>query len=89
MGRIFGIQSYWAAGQWGIADLTVGSTVGKHYIIYDVFPPMACLIGELGGCRHTETISFCLHQLFCPQRFVMIELVVDYRLVTTKGYENQ
>ena len=52
MGRIFGIQSYWAEGQRSIADLTVEYTVGKFRVIYDVFSPVACLIGEA-----TETVA--------------------------------
>lgn len=89
MGWIFSVHSYWAEGQWGIVDLTVKSTVGEFYIIYDVLSPMACVIDELRRLSPYGTIGSCLDQLFDPQRSVTIEFVADYRLVTTKGYENQ
>ena len=77
MGWVFGIHSYRGEGQWSIVDLTVESTVGKFYVIYGVFSPMACLIGELGRLSPYRTIALCLDQLFDPQRSVIIELVTD------------
>lgn len=77
MGWVFGIHSYWAEGQWSIIDLTVESTVGKLCVIYDVFRPMACLIGGLGRLPPYRTIALCLDKLFDPRRFVITELVVD------------
>jgi len=89
MGWFLGVHSYWTEGQWGIVDLTVESTVGEFYVIYDVLSPMACVIDGLRRLSPYRTIGSCLDQLFDPQRSVTIEFVADYRLVMTKGYENQ
>lgn len=49
MGRIFSVRSYWGEGQWGTVGPALESAIDGFCIIYDVFPPMGGLIGELGG----------------------------------------
>jgi len=48
MGWTFGIQSHWGEGQWSAVDPALESVIDEFCIIYDVFPPLAGLNGELG-----------------------------------------